>query len=207
MVGKTLATRLVSLGHDVMMGSRTADNPKAREWQGRAGERASTGTFADAARHGQLLFNCTQGAASLDALGSTHRADLAGKVLIDVANPLDFSRGMPPSLTICNTDSLGETLQRAFPDLHVVKALNTCNCEVMADPGLVPGEHDVFMCGNSVAAKETVASLLRAFGWRSIIDLGDITEARATEQMLPLWVRLYQLYKTPHFNFKIVRAD
>ena len=205
-VGRTLASKLVDLGRDVTMGSRTADNPKAREWLASVGGRARIGTFADAARDAGVLLNCTQGTASLDALRSIGRPALAGRILVDVANPLDFSRGMPPSLTICNTDSLGETLQREFPEVQVVKALNTCNCEVMANPGLVPGEHDAFVCGNSADAKETVKGLLRDFGWRSIIDLGDITEARATEQVLPIWVSLYRLYGTSRFNFRIVRA-
>ena len=205
-VGRTLASKLVELGRDVTMGSRTADNPKAKEWLTSVGGRARIGTFADAARDAGVLLNCTQGTASLDALRSIGRPALAGRILVDVANPLDFSRGMPPSLTICNTDSLGETLQREFPELQVVKALNTCNCEVMVNPGLVPGEHDVFVCGNSADAKETVKGLLRDFGWRSIVDLGDITEARATEQVLPIWVSLYRLYGTPRFNFRIVRA-
>ena len=107
-------------------------------------------------------------------------ADLAGKILIDVANPLDFSGGMPPTLTPCNTDSLGESLQREFPNAKVVKTLNTCNCKVMVDPARVPGEHDLFICGNDAGAKDQVRTLLREFGWTSIIDLGDITNARAT---------------------------
>jgi predicted dinucleotide-binding enzyme len=206
MVGATLATKLVSLGHDVMMGSRTSGNDKARAWQLRMAGRGRIGTFGEAARHGELLLNCTQGAVSLDVLRSIDRADLAGKVLIDVANPLDFSRGLPPALTISNTDSLGESIQRALPGTHVVKALNTCNSEVMVDPDRVPGEHDIFICGNSADAKATVRTLLEEFGWRSIIDLGDITRARGTEQMLPVWVSLYQLFGSPRFNFRIVRA-
>ena len=205
-VGRAIGTKLVELGGDVMMGSRTAANPKAQAWRESIGGRGSIGTFGEAARHGGVLLNCTQGIASIEALRSAGSEALAGKVLIDVANPLDFSHGMPPTLTICNTDSLGETIQREFPQAQVVKALNTCNCEVMVDPGRVPGEHDVFMCGNSADAKEVVRSLLTDFGWKSIIDLGDITNARATEQVLPIWVSLYGLYGTPHFNFRIVRA-
>jgi 8-hydroxy-5-deazaflavin:NADPH oxidoreductase len=205
-VGRAIGTKLVELGGDVMMGSRTAANPKAQSWRESVAGRGRIGTFGDAARHGDVLLNCTQGVASIDALRSAGTEDLDGKVLIDVANPLDFSHGMPPTLTICNTDSLGETIQREFPRTQVVKALNTCNCEVMVDPGRVPGEHDVFMCGNSADAKEVVRSLLTDFGWKSIIDLGDITNARATEQVLPIWVSLYGLYGTPDFNFRIVRA-
>jgi predicted dinucleotide-binding enzyme len=205
MVGETLASRLTELGHGVMMGSRTANNEKARAWMERTGRGAHIGTFREAAAFGEALLNCTQGTASLDALRTAGRGDLAGKVLIDVANPLDFSRGMPPTLTICNTDSLGESIQREFPETRVVKALNTCNCRIMVNPGLVRGDHDLFICGNDARAKAQVTSLLHEFGWRSIIDLGDITNSRATEQLLPIWIRLYGLYGTPEFNFRIVK--
>ena len=177
MVGQALASRLAGLGHEVMMGSRTAGNANARAWQQRAGANTRIGTFQDAARFGEAILNCTQGSVSLDALRLAGPADLAGKVLIDVANPLDFSHGMPPLLTICNTDSLGESIQREFPRAKVVKALNTCNCEVMVDPARVPGEHDISPLRQRPAAKESVAALLRELGWRSIIDLGDITGA------------------------------
>jgi predicted dinucleotide-binding enzyme len=205
MVGQTLATKLVELGNDVMMGARNAQNEKARTWAESAGTGARTGTFADAARHGEVILNCTQGAVSLDALRSIARNDLAGKVLVDVANPLDFSGGAL-RLTISNTDSLGETIQREFPEGRVVKALNTCNCRVMVDPGRVPGEHDVFVCGNDAAAKDVVKTLLRQFGWRSIVDLGGIASARGTEQLMPFWINLYQVYGTADFNYRIVRA-
>jgi 8-hydroxy-5-deazaflavin:NADPH oxidoreductase len=207
MVGKAIATKLVGLGHDVMMGSRTADNEQAAEWVSAAGSRASLGTFAEVAGFGELLFNCTAGAGSLDALRSANPEDLAGKVLIDVANPLDFSQGMPPSLFVSNTDSLGEQIQRAFPDTRVVKALHTMNCEVMVDPAKVPGEHDVFVSGNDEAAKADVRELLQSFGWPTerIVDLGDITSARGTEMYLPLWLRLWGAVQTGYFNIKVVR--
>jgi len=206
MVGQTLATRLTELGHDVMMGSRTTDNREAAAWRQRIGVRAQAGTFRDAAAFGEALFNCTQGAVSPAVLQSAEPKDLIDKLLIDVANPLDLSGGGPPTLTICNTDSLGERLQRELPRTKVVKALNTCNCRVMVDPARVRGEHDVFVCGNDAGAKETVKALLRDFGWQNIIDLGDITAARATEQLMPLWLRLYGLYGSADFNFKIVRG-
>lgn len=206
MVGQTLATKLAALGHDVMMGSRTAGNEKARAWAERTGPRGRAGTFRDAATFGDILISCTEGLTSVEALRNAPAKDLEGKVLIDVSNPLDFSRGMPPTLLVSNTDSLGETLQREFPQLRVVKALNTCNCRVMVEPGLVPGEHDIFVCGNDAAAKEQVKALLGEFGWKSIIDLGDITAARATEQLLPVWLRLLGLFGSPEFNFRIVRS-
>jgi 8-hydroxy-5-deazaflavin:NADPH oxidoreductase len=126
-------------------------------------------------------------------------------VLVDVANPLDLSKGMPPTLTVCNTDSLGEQIQRAFPDARVVKALNTMGNQLMVDPGMVPGEHDTFVCGNDPQAKARVVEILRAFGWESPIDLGDITAARGLEMMVPIWVRLMGSLQTRNFNFKIAR--
>jgi predicted dinucleotide-binding enzyme len=208
MVGSTIGGKLLSGGHAVMMGSRTAGNEKAVAWARAAGGAASHGTFADAARFGELVFNCTAGGVSLAALEAAGAAHLAGKILVDVANPLDTSRGMPPRLGVCNTDSLGEQIQRAFPSAKVVKTLNTMNCVVMVNPGLVPGDHTVFLSGNDAGAKETVAALLREWGWpaRNILDVGDITTARGTEMLLPLWLRLWGRYRTPNFNFHIVTA-
>jgi 8-hydroxy-5-deazaflavin:NADPH oxidoreductase len=199
-VGNRLATKLVSLGNEVMMGSRTAKNPKAAAWAKVMGAKASTGTFEDAAKFGEVVFNCTAGAVSLEALKLAGKGNLATKVLVDVSNPLDFSKGMPPTLTACNTDSLGEQIQRAFPDAKVVKALNTMGNELMVNPGLVPGEHDTFVCGNDQQAKAKVVEMLRAFGWKSPIDLGDITAARGLEMMLPIWVRLMVTLRTRNFQ-------
>jgi predicted dinucleotide-binding enzyme len=206
-VGQTLATKLVELGHQVMMGSRRAGNEKAWEWAATTGRRAHEGTFADAARFGKLLFNCTAGAASLGVLRSVNPKDLSGKILVDVANPLDYSRGTPPGLFVSNDDSLGEQIQRAFPETRVVKALNTVNAELMVDPGKVPGDHDVFIAGNDAAAKDQVRKLIGDFGWpvERIIDLGDITAARATEMYLALWIRLMGKLETGIFNIEIVR--
>jgi 8-hydroxy-5-deazaflavin:NADPH oxidoreductase len=204
-VGRRLASKLVALGHEVKMGSRTAKNAKAVEWTKANGPKASAGTFADAAKFGEVVFNCTAGSVSLEALKLAGGKNLSGKVLVDVANPLDFSKGMPPTLTVCNTDSLGEQIQRAFPDAKVVKALNTMGNELMVNPGLVPGEHDTFVCGNDAQAKAKVVEILRAFGWKSPIDLGDITASRGLEMVLPVWVRLMVTLKTRNFNFKIAR--
>jgi predicted dinucleotide-binding enzyme len=205
-VGTTIGTRLVQLGDDVMMGSRTKTNEKAAAWVKANGPKASHDTFADAARFGELLFNCTSGGASVDALKLAGAANLNGKVLLDIANPLDFSKGMPPTLSVCNTDSLGEQIQRAFPDVKVVKTLNTMSCKIMVNPSLVPGEHDVFVSGNDRGAKAKVTEILKGwFGWKSVIDLGDITTARGTEQILALWVRLMGTLGTANFNFKVVK--
>jgi predicted dinucleotide-binding enzyme len=205
MVGQTIATRLTQLGHDVRMGSRTAGNEKARKWVMQAGPRGSQGTFADAAAFGDVVFNCTSGEGSLAALKSAGEKNLDGKVLIDVANPLNMTRMPLPELTVCNDDSLGERIQREFPRAKVVKSLNTMNCQLMVDPGKVRGEHDVFVCGNDAEAKATAKEILREFGWDNPIDLGDITAARGTEMLLPVWLRLMVTLKTPMFNFHIVR--
>jgi hypothetical protein len=206
MVGSTIATKLVSLGHEVKMGSRDAANEKARAWVISAGSGASQGTFADAAAFGEIVFNCTAGMSSVDALKSAGESALRGKVLVDVANPLDFSKGMPPTLFVSNDDSLGETIQRTFPEVKVVKALNTVNANVMVSPGRIPGDHDVFVCGNDAAAKAQVVRLLKdEFGWKNVNDLGDITAARATESYLHLWLRLYGALQTADFNIHVVR--
>ncbi|HEV7274934.1 MAG TPA: NAD(P)-binding domain-containing protein [Devosiaceae bacterium] len=204
-VGQAMGAKLVALGHDVMMGARSADNDKALTFAAATGGR--TGDFAAAAAHGELVVHCTRGDSALEVLRQAGAANFAGKVLVDISNPLDFSRGFPPSLSISNTDSLGEVIQRAFPDALVVKALNTVTAAVMVDPNRIPGNHVVFVSGNDAGAKGVVSELLRSFGWQAIIDLGDITAARATEQMLPLWTRLYSRFGTGDFNFAVLRGS
>lgn len=207
-VGQTIGSKLIALGHEVMMGSRSATNEKAIAWKERSGENASIGTFRDAASFGEIIFNCTNGGGAIDALTAAGEENLNDKVLIDISNPLDFSAGFPPTLSVSNTDSLGEQIQRAFPRLKVVKTLNTINCEVMVNPALLPGVHDVFMSGNDQGAKATVATILREwFGWQSIVDLGDISTARGAEMILPLWIRVMGAIKTPMFNFKLVKQE
>jgi len=207
MVGSTIASKLCALGHEVTMGSRSAGSEAARAWAESAGPQASEGTFADAAEFGELVFNCTAGVHSLDALAAAGAVNLAGKVLVDVANPLDFSQGMSPTLNVCNTDSLGEQIQRAFPEAKVVKALNTMNCLVMVDPGRVPGEHDVFVAGDDAEAKAQVRELLESFGWPAarIVDLGEIVAARGTEMYLLFWLRLRGVVQSGDFNIRLVR--
>jgi predicted dinucleotide-binding enzyme len=187
------------------MGSR--DPAKAAEWSGEHGERASHGTFRDAAELGELVFNCTAGAASVDALEQAGEDALRGKVLIDVSNPLDFSRGFPPSLLVSNTDSLAERIQREFPAARVVKSLNTMTAALMVDPTAVAaGDHVVFVSGDDADAKQEVAALLRdGWGWKHVVDLGDLSSARAAEMYLPLWVRLLRALDTPMFNISLVR--
>lgn len=209
MVGNSIGSKLVELGHEVKMGSRTADNEKGKEFAKANGGKASHGTFADAAKHGDIIFNCTSGGVSLNVLQMAGAANLKGKILIDVSNPLDFSKGMPPILvpSLSNTTSVGEAIQKAYPETKVVKTFNTMNTNLMVNPSLIKGEHDVFICGNDDGAKARVKEMLSGFGWKpkSIIDLGDITGARGVEMILPLWIRLWGVYQSPNFNFKIVR--
>lgn len=205
MVGQTLATKLVALDHEVVMGAREAKNQNANDWAQKTGGKGRAGTFADAAAHGELLLNCTMGQFSIEALRAAGREHLRGKVLIDVSNPLDFSKGMPPTLFVCNDDSLGERIQNAFPELRVVKALNTVNAGVMVDPSRVPGESTMMIAGDDADAKVLVASLLQSFGWKDILDLGELTAARTLEMYVMLWVRLWGTVKTADFNVKVVR--
>ncbi|MBT2549855.1 NADPH-dependent F420 reductase [Arthrobacter sp. ISL-65] len=205
--GRTLAGKLVESGHDVVLGSRTATNEAAVGWAAAAGPGAKAATFFDAAADAEVVFNATPGAVSLEVLAAASTKNLAGKVLIDVANPLDHSAGFPPSLSISNTDSLAETIQRAFPTARVVKALNTMRADVMVAPDrLAGGDHDVFMAGDDAEAKEVVAGLLREFGWRTehIRDLGPLEAARGMEMWLPLWLRIFLKQGDSIFNIKVV---
>ncbi|MBK9399607.1 MAG: NAD(P)-binding domain-containing protein [Bacteroidetes bacterium] len=208
MVGQAIATKLIQLGHEVKMGSRSGHNEKATAWISNNGPAASQGTFAEAASFGEIVFNCTKGEIALEVLKQAGNENLKGKILIDISNPLDFSKGMPPTLLIVNDNSLGEEIQKLLPDTHVVKTLNTLTANLMVNPQLVNnGDHDIFLSGNSTEAKEKVSALLQTFGWGAahLIDLGDITTARGTEQILPVWVRLYAAMGTPMFQFKIVK--
>jgi predicted dinucleotide-binding enzyme len=218
MVGQTLSGKLVELGHDIMLGTRDVAGTLARSepnqyglpafsvWQ-KQNPKVKLGTFADAAKHGEAVINATNGTASLDALHLAGEANLNDKILIDVSNPLDFSRGLPPTLSVCNTDSVGEQIQRAFPGVKVVKTLNTVTVFLMVNPGLVAGgDHTLFVCGNDAAAKTQVSARLKDwFGWQDVIDLGDITNARGTEMYLPLWLRLWGALGSGMFNVKVVK--
>jgi predicted dinucleotide-binding enzyme len=218
MVGQSLAAKLSEGGHDVVVGTRSVAETLAKTAPGQFGtppfrtwkqqhQSVPLMTYAEAAARSEIVFNATSGGASLAALQAAREENLSGKVIVDIANPLDFSKGMPPSLTVCNTDSLAEQIQRAFPKAKVVKALNTVNALVMVNPNSVGnGDHHLPICGNDAPAKATVTEFLRAnFGWKHVIDVGDITAARGTEMMLPIWVRLMGTLKTPMFNFKIVQ--
>lgn len=207
MVGRTLGTKFAELGHEVMMGSRSATNPTAQEWSSSTSGHASHDTFEAAAGFGELVVNCTSGAHSLEALRQAGPDNLAGKVIVDVANQLDFSRGPQPALLFETTDSLGELIQREFPEAKVVKALNTVTAAVMVDPvGLAGGDHTLPICGDDAEAKAQVRRLLMdELGWKDVLDLGDITAARGMEAYLMLWLRLFGASGSPVLNVKVVR--
>lgn len=204
-VGRTLSEALVGSGNEVIMGSRTADNTEATAWSQAAGPSASNATFADAAVAAEVVVNATKAAFSLDALQMAGAANLRGKVVVDVANPVDFSV-VPPAMLFPG-ESLAERIQAAFPDARVVKTLNTMNPDVMVDPSIVRGEHAVFLCGNDDEAKTIVRGLLEGFGWpdERILDLGPLTHARSVEMYVPLWASLHGLIGTEHFNIQVDR--
>jgi predicted dinucleotide-binding enzyme len=216
-VGKTIAARLDGMGHEVMVGTRNPEETKSRAetdaygnppfsaWQEEHPE-VKLATFSEAAAHGEMVVNATSGVVSLEALELAGEDNLNGKVLVDISNPLDFSQGMPPILSVSNTDSLGEQIQRRFSEARVVKTLHTMNAYLMVDPAQLAGaDHTVFVCGDDAEAKQAVTELLRSFGWTDIVDLGDITAARGTEMLMPIWLRLFGALQKPIFNYKIVR--
>ncbi len=217
-VAKSIAGKLASLGHSVKLGTRDpaetlkrsepdmAGGPPVRTWL-EAQPKVSLVPFAEAAKHGEVVFNALSGQGALAALELAGKDNLAGKVMVDITNPLDFSKGMPPSLTIANTDSLGEQIQRALPKTKVVKTLNTLNAFLMVDPAsLAGGDHSIFVSGNDAGAKGEVTKILKEwFGWKDVIDLGDISTARGTEMFVALWARLWGALGSPSFNIKVVR--
>ncbi len=206
--GRTIAAGLAKHGHTVVIGTRDVEATQARpefaEWSAAHAD-VEVATFADAVADAELVLNATNGAAAIDVLTQAGADGLAGKVMVDVSNPLDFSQGFPPSLFVKDTDSLAEQIQRAFPAVRVVKALNTMNAELMVEPGLLPDPGSVFVSGDDADAKSTATALLVELGHTDVIDLGDLSTARGAEMMLPVWVRLMQTLGTARFNFKIVR--
>jgi predicted dinucleotide-binding enzyme len=216
MVGQAVAGRLHELGHSVTVGTRDPHATLARtETDGMGNAPFSAwhsdhpgvglATFADAAAGAELVVNATSGAAALDVLGLAGADNLAGKPLVDISNPLDFSKGFPPTLFVKDTDSLGEQIQRAFPEAKVVKTLNTLTASLMADPKSLGESSTIFVSGDDAAAKATVVELLESFGHDDIIDLGPLETARGTEMVLPVWLRLMGTLGTGAFNFKVVR--
>ena len=216
-VAQTLAAKLLANGHEVVIGIRSVTDAELskdrqmaaplKDWAKATGGRVVT--LAEAAAHGEIVFNATTGAGSLAALTEAGADRLAGKILIDVANPLDFSQGMPPFLSpeYSGANSLGESIQKAFPKSHVVKAFNTIAAAVMVNPALIPGDHGLFVAGNDADAKAKVMALATTeFGWKSFVDLGDMVGARASESVLPIWVRLWMTLGTPIVTLGVVQG-
>jgi 8-hydroxy-5-deazaflavin:NADPH oxidoreductase len=213
-VAQTLGNKLIGLGHDLILGTRDPsklDDKKMfgatlREWKSQTADRAKIATFKDAAAHGELLINATGGRVSLEALKLAAADKVGAKVLIDVANELDHSKGMPPAVLASQEHCLAEKLQAAFPNLKVVKTLNTIGAPVMVEPrALGGGDHTVFVSGNDADAKGTVTALLKSFGWTDVLDLGDISSARGPEMYMAMWLRLWGATKTGQLNIKVVR--
>jgi len=203
-VGQTIGSKLIQLGHEVRMGSRDAAQPNAVLWAKGEGSRASFGTYENAAAFGELVFNCTLGSASLQALQMAGAGNLDGKILIDLANPIDYSTEIW-TLTVCNTDSLGEQLQRHFPKAKVVKALNTVNASVMVNPTKLSDRSDAFVSGDDIEAKAAVVAILRDwFGWKSVIDLGDIRTSRGVEMYVLFWQNLQRVVNSARFNIRLI---
>lgn len=211
-VGRTIAGKLSEVGHSVLMGTRDV----AKTSDGSASDFAiwhkefpkiELVKFTDAAKLCEILVNATSGGASLEVLRMAGSENLAGKILVDIANPLDFSKGMPPTLSVCNDSSLAEQIQVAFPEIKVVKTLNTMTAALMVNPSLLAGDHSVFICGNDVKAKHDVVGMLESFGWKTsnILDLGDISASRGLEMYLPLWLRLYGTLQNATININVIR--
>ena len=216
MVGQAIAARLSGQGHDVTIGTRDPQATLARTGPDGMGNppfsawaedhaQVNLATLSEAAAGAELVVNATNGSGAMPALEQAGAENLAGKVLVDISNPLDFSKGFPPTLFVKDSDSLGEQIQRAFPETRVVKTLNTLNANLMVNPKELGAESSVFVSGDDEAAKATVSELLHSFGHTDVIDLGDITTARGTEMLLPVWLRLMGALATAAFNFKIVR--
>jgi predicted dinucleotide-binding enzyme len=210
-VGETIASALTAKGHNVRMGSRSANNEKAAAWVKKSNDHATQGDFNDAATFGEIVFLCLNGEYALDAVRSIDGDNVMHKIVVDLTNPLDFSKGMPPRLIdgMSNSTSLGEQIQEALPGAHVVKALNTVTANLMVNPKLVSnGDHNLFVCGNNADAKNKVKHfLVDAFGWKpdNLIDLGGIQSARTTEAYVPFWVSMMQALGSPMFNVKVVK--
>ncbi len=216
-VGRTHAEKLSELGHQVMIGTRDVGRTLAETQTDQMGNQPFSdwfkghsqvrlGTFAETADFGELIIDVLRGEVVLEVFSSLNADKLAGKVIIDIANALDFSKGMPPTLLTHDGNSLGERLQQLLPRSKVVKTLNTVSAQLQVNPlQLADGDHVVFMSGNDSDAKKAVEQILKSYGWKHVIDLGDITTARGTELMMPIWLRLWGVVGTPIFNYKIMR--
>jgi predicted dinucleotide-binding enzyme len=213
-VGQTLGEGFARLGHAVMLGIRavtdeTLDRPRnqartLRDWKAATG--APVVTLREAAEGAEVVVNATNGGGSLAALDEAGGDALAGKPLIDVVNPLDYSRGMPPFLIpdLSGPTSLAERIQSAFPRARIAKAFNTVPAAVVVNSALVPGEHDLFLCGDE-GAKGIALERADGLGWRRFVDLGDIAGARVQEAFVLIWIRLWMVGGDPLLGYRILR--
>ncbi len=203
-VGQALGIGFAKLGHEVKMGSRDPNQEKVKAWVNKAGAKTSAGTFAEAAAYGELAVLCTIWTGAENAIRLAGPDHLAGKVVIDTTNPLDFSAGIPPKLSVGHTDSAGEHIQRWLPNSRVVKAFNIVGSAHMFKPEFPGGPPDMFICGDDDQAKATVTDLLQAFGW-SVIDIGGIECARYLEPLAMVWIRHFFRVNSVNHAFKLLR--
>lgn len=189
-VARSIATGFARGGHDVMLGTRSPDKADLRDWLSGAGAGITAGTFAQTAAHGELLALAVLGNAAEEAIADAGAANFEGKVVIDAMNPLDFSGGGPPRLSITGADSLGERVQRALPGARVVKAFNTIGNPYFVDPAFSDGKPTMLIAGNDADAKRTVADVLADFGWSDVVDIGGIEGARELEAICIAWVKI-----------------
>lgn len=205
-VARVIADKLLELGHEVMMGSRTELNGNAVKWAAEHGEKAENGTFADAARFGERVFNCVQGIHALEALEAAGREHLKGKILIDQSNPYHYRNGhisLDPRYS--GETCLGEEIQKLLPDTKVVKTLNFIGSVMMVHPEELKEAPTAFYCGNDAEAKTEVDRILKDFGWKDTFDMGDISMSRYTEMLGAFWVPLFGKLGTMHWGFRLIK--
>lgn len=204
-VGRKLADGFIELGHHVKIGSRDPNQSKITDWINKHDkEKASSGTFAETASFGELVVLATLWEGTADAIQLSNSKNLTNKIVIDVTNPLDFSKGIPPTLAVGHNDSGGETVQRLLPDSKVVKAFNIVGNPHMVHPDFPDGRPTMFICGNDEASKKIVTDdILSKFGWETI-DIGRIEGSRVLEPLALLWILQY--FKTGNGNhaFKLL---
>jgi 8-hydroxy-5-deazaflavin:NADPH oxidoreductase len=203
-VGRRLAAGFAGRGHSVMVGSRDPNKPELHEWLAGEGAGAEAGTFAEVAAFGELLVLAVLGASAENAIADAGAANFAGKVVIDAMNPLDFSGGFPPKLSISGDDSLGERVQRALPDAKVVKAFNIIGSPYFVDPSFREGKPTMLIAGNDELAKLAVGDVLADFGWPDPVDIGGIEGARELEAICIAWVKIGGMRGAWDHGFKLL---
>ena len=189
-VGRCLAAGFSGRGHEVMIGSRDPAKAELREWLAGDGSGIEVGTFAETAAHGELLVLAVLGNAAEEAIADAGPDNFKGKIVIDAMNPLDFSGGFPPKLSIAGEDSLGERVQRALPEARVVKAFNTIGNPYFVDPSFSEGQPTMLIAGDDQSAKDTVRDVLTDFGWSDTVDIGGIEGSRELEAICVVWVKI-----------------